>query len=306
MTYVIYGDLFFLFNFFFDSLMLYGTAKLSCTDFRIWRLVLAGFVGGIYGILSVLPRFSFLGNQLVVLIFPALLLVMAFGRLPKEKALRLLCYYYLLAFAVNGIGMAGKNLLHNCGLGGEIVPIVFLPVILIIILVRAGIVYFKKIIAEDGCLIHGLIEFAAGQAELNVFLDTGNNLKDPVSGCPVMVVEYEAVCRILPKELCEEYAKCKSEQKDILWLYDSIGAKYADTDWFGRLSLVSFRSVGKKQGFLLGFRPDKFCVKNNDCSVVVALYDGRLGGRQNFNAIVSPWILENKKIKSLKKGDVCG
>lgn len=84
-----------------------------------------------------------------------------------------------------------------------------------------------------------------------------------------------------------------------------VGEKYADADWFGRISLLSFRSVGKKQGFLFGFRADSLQMKGQAAAVVLALHEGCLGGKRDFRAIASPWILDNRQTaKSLKKGDI--
>lgn len=302
MTYVVYCDLLFFFNCLMDSLLLYGAAKFSSTPFFLLRLLGAGCIGGIYGALAVLPSFAFLTAAPVVLLFPWLLLFLAFGRLSREKGVRLLIYYYLLVFAANGAGNAGKTFLQNFGVPTERLIVWVCPALLIVFLSRFSIKYLKKIMAEDGCLVRGRLTFGAAAVGLDVFLDTGNSLCEPISGYPVMVAEYEAVCGMLPKELCEEYAKCKNEQTDIFCLYDLLGTKYADADWFGRLSLVSFRSVGKKQGFLLGFRPDDFLVKGKTAVVVVALSDDKLGGRRNFNAILNPWVLDTPTDNEKSKG----
>ncbi|MGI5824644.1 MAG: sigma-E processing peptidase SpoIIGA [Bacillota bacterium] len=306
MTYVVYGDLLFLLNGFFDFWLLFGVSKFSGCGCKTKRLFLASAVGGCFGLLAVLPQFAVFYNQFTVLLFPVLLLLITFGKTEKNKFLRLLLYYYLMAFAMNGVASAGKNLLQGFGLEWEIFPVLVLPAVLVCFFAKAGTSFFKRFIAKDSCFALGTVNFGLSKTEIKVFFDTGNNLKEPVSGLPVMVAEYDIIMDILPEELCEEYDKFKTETADTVRLWTLVGAKYADADWFGRLSLLSFRSVGKKQGFLLGFRADSLQIKGCEMPVVLALYDGKLGGRRDFQAIVSPWIFENREVKSLKKGDVCG
>ena len=252
--------------------------------------------------LAPLPQLSALYSGPLVLLFPILLLFVSFGRINGQLFGRMLVYCYLLSFAMNGITAAGNTIFVELGLGGEIFSIIFLPSILVLIIGRATVGYFKEQIGRDSCFADGLVEFAGSKAELAVFLDTGNNLTEPVSGLPVMIVEYNSVAQILPKELKDEYEKRKFSNGSLVEFLYLVGEKYPNADWFGRLHLLSYRSVGKEQGFLLGFRPNYLQIKDKKLNVVLALYDGKLGGKRAFSAIINPWALEsNQPIKSLKR-----
>lgn len=305
MIYTLYADLVFLLNFFFDFLLLLGVAKFSGCHFHIVRLVLASIVGAFYGILVFLPNFLFISNGFIVFLFPLILLFICFGKMDIHKLIRLFLYYYLLSFAMNGIATAGISIFRSLGFDEEIFPVLFLPILLVAFFAKIGFDVFQKFIAKERCFSSGIISLGSEKIKIKVFFDTGNNLKDPVSGNPVMVVEYNIVKKFLPEELCYEYEKFNASEENMVHFFDMVGKKYSSTDWFNRLSLLSFRSVGKKQGFLLGVRPDNFAVGSQKADIILALYNGKLGKNRDFQAIVSPWIFSSKKMNNEKKGDVC-
>ena len=51
MEIILYGDIFFLINFLFDTLLLYITARITNTPFKLWRLVLAAALASVYAFL---------------------------------------------------------------------------------------------------------------------------------------------------------------------------------------------------------------------------------------------------------------
>lgn len=308
MVYHVYGDLVFLLNGFFDFILLYGVAAFAKCDCKMWRLAVAAAVGGGYGMCSLLPWAMAFYHQVWVALFPVLLLFIAFGAMEIGRFMRMLVYYYLLAFAMNGVASAGSSLLMGLGVGGEVFNLIFLPTLLALVLGKTTAAHLRRLMARDNCFADGLVVCGGKRANLKIFLDTGNNLTDPMSGLPVMVVEYEAVAGVLPEELRDEYETYKNNggnEENMVEFFRLVGEKYADSDWFGRVSLLSFRSVGKKQGFLFGFRADYLQMKGQTAAVVLALHQGRLGGKRDFCAIASPWILDERQTaKSLKKGDI--
>ncbi|GAV21787.1 sigma-E processing peptidase SpoIIGA [Carboxydothermus pertinax] len=72
------------------------------------------------------------------------------------------------------------------------------------------------------------ISYAGKKVTLKSYLDTGNQLYDPLSGWPVIIVEYRAVKKILPQDFFAS----------------------------NRARKIPFRAVGKERGYLWGFIPD--------------------------------------------------
>ena len=292
MVYSIYVDLLFILNGFFDFILLYGVAMFTKSDYRIHRLLIAAMVGGIYGMFSLLPATKILYADIVILLFPFVLLAIAFGRISIEKLLKMSAYYYLLSFAMNGISGAGQTIFQKWGLAGDIFNLIFLPLVLMIIISKITVNYFKKSISKDNCLVSGFAKFENRKTDFKVFLDTGNNLKEPISGLPVMILKYDKIKIILPKELNDEFEAQSEEKAETMDFFAMVGEKYADTYWFNRISILPFSSVGKKQGYIIGFKPHCIQVKGKEIDAVLGIYRGVLGNDKDFDGILNPWVLE--------------
>jgi len=119
------------------------------------------------------------------------------------------------------------------------------------------------------------IAYAGKIAQLKSYLDTGNTLRDPYLGWPVLVVEYQAVKNILPKD----------------FLTSGIARK------------IPFRAVDKKQGYLWGFIPDSLKISQDGQTIVVkkavvAVTFYRLAG--DFQALLAEELL--KSVERRKTG----
>lgn len=80
--------------------------------------------------------------------------------------------------------------------------------------------------------------------------DTGNSLKDPVTGNGVIIAEYGVLAPILPFG--------RDHDRDIRDIYDYI-SEYADDI---KLRLLPYRSLGNENGVMLCFSPDSVFIDN--------------------------------------------
>ena len=123
--------------------------------------------------------------------------------------------------------------------------------------------------------------------ELKALLDTGNQLADPVSRYPVVIVEYEAVKDYLPPEFRETLEE--DGEPDLAALTAVLTARW----WLTRLRLIPYRSLGKSGGLLIGFKPDAVEIvyegrMMRTPRVVVGIYRHRLSPEKKYNALLHP------------------
>ncbi len=117
---------------------------------------------------------------------------------------------------------------------------------------------------------------------LTALMDTGNQLSDPLTGLPVLVAEQSALEEVL--------------DKTINWQETDLEVLTAAEDWYDRLHLIPYRSLGREDGLLVGFRPDQVLVDGSDgthrCDqVVIAIYNNRLSTSGEYQAIAPPALL---------------
>ena len=106
------------------------------------------------------------------------------------------------------------------------------------IITYVAIKIVKTRITKNEIIYKAKIEIGNQELEINVLLDTGNMLKDPISNMPVVLVEKSILYPILPKELLEN-------SKNILG-GDFKENEDINNEYRTRLRIIPFTSVGKQ------------------------------------------------------------
>lgn len=219
----VYVDLVALINFLVDFLLLLGTNRLCGYPWGVGRAVLAAIVGGIYGGVCLIPELYFLGNTLWRVVSLALISWIAFGF--SKSALRRGVVFVLLSMALGGIAL-------GLGTGGFWA-----------LLAAAGGVSVMCTVGfreKIGSVSYVPVElsYSGKHLHLTALCDTGNTLKDPVTGRSVLVVDGETAQQLTGltrQQLCDPVAAIS-------------GASMPG------LRLIPYRSVGQSGGLLLALR----------------------------------------------------
>lgn len=169
----VYLDLVILLNFIVDLLLLLGTNRLCGAPPGILRAAMGASLGGIYAGVCMLPGFSFLGNWLWRVIFLLLISFLAFGF--KLGALRRCSIFFLLSMSLGGVAIA----MGESGIGA-----LFAAAGLVLLLCFAG---FRKRIG-GASYVPVQIRHNGKKMSITAMEDTGNTLRDPITGRPVLVV----------------------------------------------------------------------------------------------------------------------
>jgi stage II sporulation protein GA (sporulation sigma-E factor processing peptidase) len=278
---VIYADLTFLVNFSADFIILLLTAKLSLQRPRWLRLFLGAFLGGGYAVFYIYHpgHWAFaLGGKVF---FSLIMLFVVFQPKTKSAWKTAALVYYLL-----NIVAAGLFLVLRYAAGRSLAA--YAPIFLGTMLLTAALGYRLHTVL-------GGILLQAAQLQVEVrllgrrytgpgFIDTGNELQDPLSHAPVIVTEPQ-----------------------VLDALTAGGLNWADADgvcallpspWRERLRVIPYAAVGKTDGVLVGFRCDAVlvstCLGVKICrhAVVAAAPEPIFGGKA-YRFLVPPsfWTL---------------
>jgi len=115
------------------------------------------------------------------------------------------------------------------------------------------------------------------------FIDTGNNLCDPLTQKPVFIIDLDVIKNILPINCFESLNKSISENNvDELLNIPEI-SKY--------IRLVPFSSLGKANGLLISIKIDKITLKLNKVlykfeNPVLGISNQKLDGRNKYQMII--------------------
>lgn len=244
----------FLLNFLVDLLLLFAAARLCGYPVKLYTAALAGLLSGAYGLSCLLPGFSFLGNALWYMVSKGLAAMVAYGI--SASAARCGLVFAILSLALCGMVLGLEKggivetisaavlicLLGFAGFGGRMRDAQYLPV---------------ELSYGDKCV------------SITALRDTGNMLRDPITGRQVLVVGADVAERLTG--LTQQQLRTPVESVGVL----------------PGLRLIPYRSVGSNS-FLLAIRLPKVKIGSWQGSTLVAFapdflspegtYQGLTGG----------------------------
>jgi stage II sporulation protein GA (sporulation sigma-E factor processing peptidase) len=122
-------------------------------------------------------------------------------------------------------------------------------------------------------------------------VDTGNQLYDPLTRTPVMVMEASRWKEWLPPVWLERIRRSEVDQ-----LVAGFGEE--EFIWQDRLRFVPYRGVGRGTQFMLALRPDRVVIRQGEqerdiAKVLIGLDGGTLSHDSAYQAIIHPALIAN-------------
>jgi stage II sporulation protein GA (sporulation sigma-E factor processing peptidase) len=282
MTFVVYPDLLFAVNFAMDLfifllLRLAGSKRAGVLRTAAGALVSAA-LASVFAVAA--PSGGALSASASALILSAGVAA-AFCPLPVKDFAKLMGLGYLLAFMTGGCAYG-----FAAGGGFPAFSVICAMGVTFAAAKIAVKAYREKAVSKRmRCWVN--ITLLGRKATLHGIIDTGNGLKEPFNGLPVIVADYAALKNALPEAVAALYES--GEARDMAKLAEAADEGGLKT----RARLIPYGAVGTSGGVMFGFNPDSVRVRleNGDeksARAVVAISGERLGG---FGAVVNPAII---------------
>ena len=210
----VYADLLFLVNAGMDGLCFGLTGRLLHRPLSRLRIGVGAALGGLYAVASLfweVPSPAALGLDVLVCLLMCGV-VFTGRRAGKGNFLPSAATYFALSMALGGVMTALYHLLNRLGIPDRLpADEDGLGVWLFALLALAGSLLtlwggraFRREAATRRCRVTVILD--GKRVELEGLLDTGNLLRDPMSGRPVICADRVALAPILPPRLAEALA----------------------------------------------------------------------------------------------------
>ncbi|MBR3756644.1 MAG: sigma-E processing peptidase SpoIIGA [Firmicutes bacterium] len=246
----IYGEYLFLENFATGMMILFFTGKILGVRLRPVSGIICGICCGAYAFV-LFTALSGLFSWLCKIAFAFLMTWMAFGVRDRKKLLRGTMVFLGVTIFYGGIAIAFITSFSRTGVtaaaGVYLPPRTYAAVTAAATGAALFLWFLLKILKTRRMEIRTTIEaelvLGRFRWKLQGFIDSGNELTDPLTGQPVCVVD-----RLFGKQMITEIA-------------DEVRIKT-------RYTMIPYRAVGTEHGLMEGFRidaicfPDGFIVKN--------------------------------------------
>lgn len=305
---VVYLDIILLLNLAIDTLLLWFTAYFRKERVVWWRMIAAALFGCSYLVFFFFPAFSSMYQWSVKLLFSILMLWIAFGNRRLLSFAQNLIIFYFVAFVFGGgvFGLQyflapqneivnGLVVTHNDGFGVGFKPT------LAIVAVGFTLVFFLgkksyKAIQEprriETFLVDVVVTIAKEKVICRGLVDTGNQLHEPITRLPVMIIESRMLAHLLPPSLLRQ-----TDENGGVW--EKLDGSWGDLpiEWQSRVRLIPYRSVSRGMDFLLAIKPDHVLVVQEGLryeteKVLIGLNPIPLSADGKYQAIVHPAMME--------------
>ena len=272
----VYVDLLFGVNTLINYLLLRGSAALGGCPVKLWRLAAAAVLGGLYAVAAVLPGLEGLQGLMFQGVCAGIMLLTAFGW--KRNTVKQGLFFFGLSFAFSGVVLLTVQLAEPdfLLLGGRAYYAVSTPALLLL----AGLSYGMAAVVLSGCGTHTggdivplTLSLEGRSVRLRALRDTGNTLRDPVTGQPVLIVSREVMGQLLPAAGGDQLPDPASLLTELSWQYPKL-----------RFRLVPYRAVGVETGLLPAVRCG-MAWKKKTCTVLTAFSPTQVSVDGRFEAL---------------------
>jgi stage II sporulation protein GA (sporulation sigma-E factor processing peptidase) len=289
-----YLDLDLIVNGSMDAFLIILTARLLHVPLNAKRIIGGVLAGEIPVLLSAYYPTS-LFFELSKFIIPWFMVWLAYPYRGIRLYFRVLLLFWILSAGLGGMVYALWGWVTFDGLIGESLRIGLKN--LWVLLVVSALWWIGQKAWQRGLLITAqltpslydlTISFGTGgpPIEVRALLDTGNQLRDPLTDVPVILVEEELAATGIPDELLPAL-KASWRELDDPWSW----LLKADPDWLRYFVFIPYQAVGHKS-WLLGIRPQRIVCTSSpepkEIKATLALVQQVLSSDGAYQALLHP------------------
>lgn len=293
----VYLDVILIENIIMNYIILFATGIITKVQIKQINIIISSAIGAIYVVISYITAMEIYSNFILKFILAICMVFIAFKSKNIKSLFKHLIIFYLTSFAFGGCAFAllyyirPQDILMKNGIyiGTYPLKIAFLGGIVGFTIVNVSFKLVKGKISKKDMFCEVEINFNNKTSRVKALIDSGNLLKDPITGNGVIVVESDVLEDIIPIEILQNInnmLSAKDEDKN------AIGQEY-----ISRLRLIPFSSLGKQNGMLVGFKPDNVVVnfeemKKKIDNIIVGIYDKNLSKTGEYKGLVGINVIE--------------
>ena len=294
----IYVDVVLLENLCMNYIILFSGAYILKLKIKHIRILLSSLLGAIYAILAyanIIPMYT---SIITKIILSVCMVYVAYNPKHIKGLIKELIVFYLVSFALGGCAFAllyivrPQDIFMKDGvyIGTYPLKIALLGGITGFIITYVAFKVVKSRITKNEIVYKAIIKFDDKELEIKVLLDTGNMLRDPISGEAVILIEKEKLFEIIPRNILDNFEKI-------------LGGEYeegAEFKYRTKLRIIPFTSVGKQNGMMLGIKADSVkiitdvdeIINNN---IIICIYDKTFSKTGKYSGLIGLDIFERSE-----------
>ena len=288
----IYIDIIIVENLIMNYIILYATGIISKDKISYTRIFFASLIGAVYAVAEYILKLNIYSNIFVKIILSIVIIYIAFYPQNVKSLLKKLVLFYLTTFTFGGVAtyliyvLKPQNIIIKNGMyvGTYVLKVIFIGAIVGTFILIIAFKFAKNKITKKDMICKVKIKLNGKEIVLDTMVDTGNMLKEPLTGNPVVVVEKTSLYDLMPKEILNNTE---------LILGGDFGKipENIKNEYISRLKIIPFSSLGKQNGMLIGIKPERLEVINEQSeerkdNAIIGIYNKSLTKRGEYNALI--------------------
>lgn len=266
------------------------------------RLLISSIIGSAYAVMVYLNILSVYSNIIAKIILSIVMIYVAFNPQNIKQFVKKLLIFYLVSFIFGGCTFAliyfieprNAQMRNGVFVGTYPLKVALIAGTVAFLITQIAFKINKSKLSSKDALLKVKIYYEGKILELNALLDSGNMLKDPISGMPVIIVERQKLNAIIPEKILEHIEKIMGgdDQKE--------KSNIEVQKYLSKVRMIPFMSIGKENGMLVGIRIDKIRIENDDQTieknnVIVGVYNKKISKDNKYNALIGLNLLEGEE-----------
>lgn len=292
----VYADILFLVNFIMDSFVLWIVSQcVRKKTHPLWLLAGGLLMALLYCLVIFTAAFRYMPVWIASLLILAMGVTLALHPSGVKSFIKMVCIAYIVSFTVGGLGMmlfyltdipyAAYYLTTNPSEAGGFSW--KLPVVCIVgsyAVIKLGLRAVERFTMKRRAFCPVRVCMGLEEVRFDALVDTGHSLREPITQAPVIVAEFEYIKPFLPDGL--RLLFYEKQENDLCGLLAE-----SEAPFYQRVRMIPFTSLGRDNGMLIGFRPDRVTVGDTQTErsdVVIGIYNSRFTRDGRYQALLGP------------------
>lgn len=296
----IYLDVIFIENLCMNYIILFATGYITKIKMKQMRLIIASCLGSAYAILMYIQNNIFFSNIFLKILLSIVIILIAFYPKKSKQFLKQIVIFYLISFVFGGCAIfllyfiKPQNVLIKNGVfvGKYPLKVAFLGGIVGFTLTKISFKLVREKMNKKDMYAKIIIFNNKNNVQVKAIIDTGNMLKDPISGIPVIVVCKDKLYELFPQAILDNIENIINGK-----IVEELAEKQ---EIISKFRIIPFSSLGKQNGLLLGVKIDKVEIYFEEAmeiieDIIVGIYDKTLCKNDEYAALIGLNVLERSK-----------
>lgn len=304
----VYVDIIWLLNWLFDCLLLYWTSIILKRSVPFWRVLAGGFIGSIIILLAFTSYAPWVDDIYMKCLFSMLMILMVFGFHRFKLFFKALATLYFITFLSGGIllglhyfflfQVADMSTSTQLGMNrfGD-------PMSWFFVMVGFPLAWqfskrtlngmeMTKLQYEQ--LVTVILQIGDFHAEYKGLIDSGNQLYDPISKSPVMIVSILGKETEIPDDMLNLFTN-----PDQILEQDA----YSECTWADRIRVIPYKVIGQNHQLLTAVKPDILQIQHDEkvykvTQGLISFTLQQLSSENTYQCIVHPKMLTGVPVQS--------